>query len=67
METDQLPVKRCLSLYSLMWYEVVGDTVYSDAENFLFCWQEPAVQQGTSRSANQTVTSLEVICVTAPV
>lgn len=47
-----------------MWYEVVGDTVHSDAENFLFCWKEPTVQQGTKRSAKQTVTALRVVCVT---
>lgn len=46
MGTDQFPDKRCLSLYSLMWYEVVGDTIHSDAENFLFCWQEPAGAAG---------------------
>lgn len=42
-----------------MWYEVVGDTVHSAAENFLFCWLEPAVWQGTSRSAKQAVTPWE--------
>lgn len=66
MGTDQFLVKRCLSLYSLMWCEVVGDTVHSAAENFLFCWQEPAVQHGTSRSAKRALTSLRVACVTVP-
>lgn len=57
---------RCLSPYSLVWSEVVRDTVHSDAENFLFCWKELAVQQGTNRSAKQAVTPLRVVCVTVP-
>lgn len=66
MGTDQFPHKRCLSLYSLMWHEVVGDRVHSDAENFLFCWQEPAVQQGYQQKCKAGSNPLRVVCVTVP-